>query len=540
MILCWCTDTVIFAVGALLIVIQCSIKLKYAWRSCSQGSIINKQVLSQLKFGCVSLRAALQSLVNPTAKSGLDKLLEDKLELRRAAATHSLHLALANGLSVTLAAIMWNIAWDKPRWMTNLQVIPVLIGFAIVVVTSYMPSLNPRLREIVYGVQMILLAIYTGSSSPEYIQFSSTSAFLIRIILSFSHMKVGSAVIWNMVIVVANCVLESQNPLSNIPPGMLYIWEVLCTAILLFTVAEVRRWTLTAIRQDIDVSNLKMENKGCVSLLDMVCDVNVELSNNLSIMHDSRAFAALLMMSSCNSLTNVSFCNFICGDHEKDNFKNKLLAADAGIDAPVGTCRVSLSDSMRNPVKVEIFFVKVSTQDSDCRFLLGIREFTDSIPEIRSFQSQGTKRPRALANKGTPSDAEHVSFETSELSGSSSSVLGAARKQRNLRFPHLACTRLDAMCSEIMVDMTNWNIDARMTFCCTFHAYVSQLKEAYGMMSRTTCWDFPPRAPSGFQCQECGLFAGNPECDEEELECSFCTSRTFKFFEDPKISVVSM
>eukprot|EP00930_Biecheleria_cincta_P088190 TRINITY_DN7741_c0_g1_i8.p1 TRINITY_DN7741_c0_g1~~TRINITY_DN7741_c0_g1_i8.p1 ORF type:complete len:433 (+),score=48.28 TRINITY_DN7741_c0_g1_i8:3-1301(+) len=427
--------------------------------------------------------------------------------------------------------------------MTSWQIIAIQIGLAMVIVTSYMPSLNSQLREIVYGVQMILLVVYTWSSCPDYHLFSSTSAFLIRIILSFSHMQVGSAAIWNTITVSANCVLKSQSRLDDISPGMLYIWEVVSTAILLFAVAEVQRWSLTAIRQDIDVSNLKMENKACVSLLDMVCDVNVELSNNLSIMHDSRAFAALLMMSSGNSVENIPFCNFISVEDDRENFKSKLLAADAGIDAPVGTCRVSLSDSMRNPVNVEIFFVKVSTQDGDCRFLLGIREFSefsDLIPEIRSFhpqqkncrpfQPQHRKNTGALANRGTPSDSRHVSLETKELP----LVLGASQKHRNLRFPNMACTQLNAMCSDIMSQMGDWNIDASMTFCCTYHAYVSKLKEAYGMMSRTRCKDFPNQAPDGFQCQECGLFADNRELEREERECSFCRSRNFKFFAAPE------
>lgn len=546
---CWCDDFVIFIVAGLLVFTHVVIQSRSRWRKYRAAD--NLAQLRLFRQRAANYFAAAWN--KPKTISFLDNLVTQRMELRRVGWANSSYNTGANILSLVMATAMWNIIVDRPRWQTTGQTVAVLVGLSVFLFACIFPSFTKRLVDVYYGLYMILIACFLAWSHPDYFLFGSSAAFIIRLSLSLLHLKMTQVIFWNLVCVCTSCVYVWQDSSGSrsVPNSMYYMYELGMSACLVLAVLGFRHSTLNAVRQEINAMHLKIENSASMSLLDMVCDVVVELSNDLTMEHDSRELAALLMRSSGNPITSLPFCDFILNDSERENFRNKILATSS--DDSVGTCRVTLSDSLCNHVRVETFFVRVCiSEEQECRYLLGIREFSDEMPSMQSFESRTarSKTTRRMERKGTPSSLEYVSLEAGHTSpvaqgnladvisskdtpgspvtkGEQADVAKSKEKSEQLHFAHLAATSLEAQSASMLLCMTQWNVKVPRTVCCSFHAYVMDAKAALRLLSQRQCvTNFPLRPPSGLQCQECGLFSEDYTGEDDELlACKLCQSQ---------------
>eukprot|EP00931_Biecheleriopsis_adriatica_P082142 TRINITY_DN5553_c0_g1_i2.p1 TRINITY_DN5553_c0_g1~~TRINITY_DN5553_c0_g1_i2.p1 ORF type:complete len:547 (+),score=66.97 TRINITY_DN5553_c0_g1_i2:55-1641(+) len=517
---CWCMETVAFVLGAFFVSLHVLVRIDHYRRKLQKvfGASFVKLVRGQVRN---ALTFVIKFCQEPWSDA-VDKEVEEKFNSRRMATTQRVCLAAANCISTCIVFVLWNIAQDRPRWMTIWQFASIICALAVCLCAYAFVALTPRSLDLIYTFLMALTVIFTGCGSSEYFPFTLICSLWARYLFSLVYLKMHSVTFWTVAVTCTSVVYSWQAPPSTIPTSTALGFEVASSIVLLLVVSGVKQWTLTTIHQEIDVSNLKMEKTGAMTLLDMVCDVVVELDKDLAIRRDSRRFAALLLRSSTRSIEGTPFAEFIASEEERDTVLSKLSATAVDSEAFVGTCRAKLLDSLRNPVDMEMFFVKVSLQDGGCHYLLGIREVVDAIPDMPTFQSESVRKQRQdLANRGTPSSLDSGSLESREAPEP------PAAQKNSLRFPDLAATHLTAMASDVIMIMSEWNATVPRTFCCNFHAYCKTLHTIERQLLKLQCRpDFPPSAPTGSQCQHCGLFRRFQ--GDEEPWCTFCQSGDFK------------
>eukprot|EP00931_Biecheleriopsis_adriatica_P082144 TRINITY_DN5553_c0_g1_i4.p1 TRINITY_DN5553_c0_g1~~TRINITY_DN5553_c0_g1_i4.p1 ORF type:complete len:547 (+),score=60.04 TRINITY_DN5553_c0_g1_i4:55-1641(+) len=517
---CWCMETVAFVLGAVLVSLHALLRINHYRRKLHKviGASFVKIVRGQLQSALTFVKNSCQELCS----DAIDKDVQEKFNLRRIATTQRVCLAAANCISVSTVFTLWNTARERPRWMTDEQFAISSCALGVCTCAYTFVAHTPRSLDLIYTLLMALALIFTWCGSSEHFAFTLICSLWTRYLFSLVYLKMRSVTFWTVAMSCTSIVYSWQAPPSTAPTSTALVFEVGSSIILLLVVSGVKQWTLTTIHQEIDVSNLKLEKTGAMTLLDMVCDVVVELDKDLAIRRDSRRFAALLLRSSTRSIEGTPFAEFIASEEERDTVLSKLSATAVDSEAFVGTCRAKLLDSLRNPVDMEMFFVKVSLQDGGCHYLLGIREVVDAIPDMPTFQSESVRKQRQdLANRGTPSSLDSGSLESREAPEP------PAAQKNSLRFPDLAATHLTAMASDVIMIMSEWNATVPRTFCCNFHAYCKTLHTIERQLLKLQCRpDFPPSAPTGSQCQHCGLFRRFQ--GDEEPWCTFCQSGDFK------------
>eukprot|EP00441_Pelagodinium_beii_P035558 CAMPEP_0197642456 /NCGR_PEP_ID=MMETSP1338-20131121/16107_1 /TAXON_ID=43686 ORGANISM="Pelagodinium beii, Strain RCC1491" /NCGR_SAMPLE_ID=MMETSP1338 /ASSEMBLY_ACC=CAM_ASM_000754 /LENGTH=498 /DNA_ID=CAMNT_0043215575 /DNA_START=158 /DNA_END=1654 /DNA_ORIENTATION=+ len=459
-------------------------------------------------------------LKDQASSSEVDRHIQERLKSERLAGAKASYLAAANFMCFVVMAILWNLSWEIPRWMTVGQDVACIVALALLELARVGPGPTELLMEIYFGLMTILLATFLLCSSPAGLSYSFFASLIMRYSVSALHSKRRSVLFWNIAATCSSCIFLQQSAQHS---SMMMIFDAFLTALGLLSVSAMQQKTVARIQQELKVGNLKMENSASLSLLEMSCDVVLRLHMDLTLEHDSRQFAALLMRSSGVPMNGLRFADFMRGEDDLAVFEEKLSALGASSDQLVGSCRATLSDSLHNPVNVEMMFVKTSTHDDkDRRYLLGIREFGDVAPVMPAPGSQPPKLRAAMAHKGTPPTLDRESFEE-RAPGSR-----AAAQTAKLRFPEMVPTLPQAMSQEIIVAMIKWNIEVPRTTCCSFHAYVAQMKQRLQDCSKMKCnHSFPAMWRQRLQCQQCGLF--DPvELDDGDLECGFCESRNFK------------
>eukprot|EP00928_Gymnodinium_smaydae_P009079 TRINITY_DN13352_c0_g1_i2.p1 TRINITY_DN13352_c0_g1~~TRINITY_DN13352_c0_g1_i2.p1 ORF type:complete len:207 (-),score=12.00 TRINITY_DN13352_c0_g1_i2:193-813(-) len=181
-----------------------------------------------------------------------------------------------------------------------------------------------------------------------------------------------------------------------------------------------------------------------------------------------------------------------------------------------GWVRFVHSDSLRNRLRVDIFFVKLEMDVDVSHYLLGVRESGEGDRLDTPYTPlQYGKRLSSRVHKGTPSSCERAGFED-EVSPQPSTP------SDRLQFPHLALTSMDAQYRSLLMCLSSWNVSVDRLTCCSFHEYVIAAKVVLAKLREAPCHrSFPGLGPSSTQCQECGIL----ESELEARVCGFCDSR---------------
>eukprot|EP00931_Biecheleriopsis_adriatica_P014468 TRINITY_DN11628_c0_g2_i4.p1 TRINITY_DN11628_c0_g2~~TRINITY_DN11628_c0_g2_i4.p1 ORF type:complete len:521 (+),score=66.08 TRINITY_DN11628_c0_g2_i4:91-1653(+) len=504
--LCWCIEGVVFVVGLALIIIHVASKVWYVVKTTNLRSCISF---------AERLRQAVLSFLKQRQEAGqLDPHVQAMIKHKRMEFATMKYLGGANLAAFSVATILWNYAWDRPRWMDPLQQGIVLSMLAVFDFASFRPFSSETFLEVTYGLCMLLMSGFVWFSEAEDLTLSLWSSTFARGALSLSHLKMKSIVGWNLV---GMCI--SLGSIGRSIPGngasQMYVMEVSLTGILMLCGLEFRKWVVRTIRRELAISDLEVASSASLSLLDMVCDVVVKLSSSLTIEHGSEAFTALLMRSS--NVSSMSFCDFIGMEAERETFRDKVAALGT---EDVGSCRVTLSDSLQNPINAELLFVKVNAFNN-VHYLLGIRESSDAA-HLPSFKTLPDKKRTLSANKGTPPMSERASLKANESAATKTLV-----KPCQLRFPLLPETGDFEISCAILDTMSQWNIKVPRTTCCSFHAYAMKLKATIKVCSSLPCRPhFPGDSQSEEQCQVCGRIGAERVEDglESQLLCSNCVS----------------
>eukprot|EP00928_Gymnodinium_smaydae_P046128 TRINITY_DN3072_c0_g1_i2.p1 TRINITY_DN3072_c0_g1~~TRINITY_DN3072_c0_g1_i2.p1 ORF type:complete len:453 (-),score=43.01 TRINITY_DN3072_c0_g1_i2:90-1448(-) len=389
---------------------------------------------------------------------------------------------------------------------------------------SYVFELTSKLVELYYAAMMTTVALFVWTSSADEFFFIFLSAYVIKFSLSVHFLNMRSVVLWNLVVLSVEVVHEAQHVMQN---SQRYVGLQLAayTFVIIAVTAGFKRWSISAARQEIYISNLKVENSASSSLLDLVCDVVVQVDSKLNIKHESLALKAMLMKTGGATTKGVPFTSFTVDDQERQRFAWQLLTPHTASEGKVGTFRTTLSDSLRNRVSADVFFVAIEMDVDVVHYLLGVRECNErdvmgapSFPAREDTNADNETVARSSSKKGTPSNYERADFN--EAVGPSPPVASD-----HLHFPQLLLTSTNAQYISMLHCLSSWNVNVDSTTCCSFHAYVRAAKMVMAEFRKVPCRaGFPNLALEGTQCQMCGVI----EAGEGNLSCGLCESRNVK------------
>eukprot|EP00931_Biecheleriopsis_adriatica_P064822 TRINITY_DN39513_c0_g1_i1.p1 TRINITY_DN39513_c0_g1~~TRINITY_DN39513_c0_g1_i1.p1 ORF type:complete len:525 (-),score=63.49 TRINITY_DN39513_c0_g1_i1:18-1592(-) len=514
--LCWCVETVQVALCTFVISIYAVLQARELMKH-----VVPLGIWTAMRQVPGSLRWLMTYPF--TTSPDLDPAIRQQWESRKASTAHAALKVITTLCCFTLVIYLVKVASSQPTWMSTAQVFIIIFGATFGMAFGAQPTCDPRLREVQLGVLMLSSAAWVWTSEHRFV--SAIIAHHFGGVLSMMYMTKSSA-FWNTLLACTVCV-SIQSSTTTLPNGVnIYIFEMQLTLVTLIAATVFERLTLTTVMQGFHLEQARAEKTACMSLLDMVCDVVVQVTGGLTFVQDSRSFAALLMATSGKTLKGLSFCDFIASEDERDNLKSKLIAVRDSSEISVGTCQAILSDSIGSPVRVEIFFVNVPTDDEDGRYLLGIRELADAIPAMQRFIKAFPRQRTASQNKGTTSFSQHVELGTETVRPSE-----LPKRTAKLRFPKMARTTPLAVCNDLLEIMSDWNMQTSINFCCNFHAYTSELKTAHRTLAQAPCRHiFPDRLPQGLQCQTCGLLVDR-DTENTEAMCIFCETSDLRIFE---------
>eukprot|EP00928_Gymnodinium_smaydae_P097811 TRINITY_DN8948_c0_g1_i1.p1 TRINITY_DN8948_c0_g1~~TRINITY_DN8948_c0_g1_i1.p1 ORF type:complete len:421 (+),score=47.22 TRINITY_DN8948_c0_g1_i1:163-1425(+) len=385
------------------------------------------------------------------------------------------------------------------------------------------PWPTPRIFDLHYAGMMIICTTYFVCSSPDLFMLSVCSSYLSRFVLSVGSLNAAHMFFWNVASLGASCAFIVNSPVNSQSRDLLLSFLIVSTLATILVSVGFKRWVASSIRNETQISKLKLDNSSSMMLLDMLCDVVLELSDKFMMVRDSRAFAALMLRSSGQTLEGESFVSFIENDVDRQAFESKLHGG-TGQDGKVGVCNATLTDSMRNRINVEIFFVKVQMDEDMYHYLLGIRE---------SRQDPcGVAPPFATLEVATPVPPQHQGAPTvfGRPDFSQTRALSQAKISGGLRNCQLMATSRNARIVSLETCLSSWNVTVNRVVCCSYHAYVMAGKKVMSQLAKSPCDEaFPTFATDGLQCQACGILVGDGE-EDEGITCRVCDSDSLRAY----------
>eukprot|EP00928_Gymnodinium_smaydae_P062028 TRINITY_DN4597_c0_g1_i3.p2 TRINITY_DN4597_c0_g1~~TRINITY_DN4597_c0_g1_i3.p2 ORF type:complete len:259 (-),score=31.69 TRINITY_DN4597_c0_g1_i3:40-816(-) len=230
-----------------------------------------------------------------------------------------------------------------------------------------------------------------------------------------------------------------------------------------------------------------------------------------------------MMKSPASPLQGQSFLKFIDDDLERQFFENQLTTPTIQ-NGKVGVCNTTLTDCLRNRIRVEMFFVKVAIDVDNYQYLLGIREFNQEACGVGHFPEPPN------VERSASSQQDEVSSIRSQEQLSEKRVSSRGETPGGLRNPHLKRTKEHGQHISIDKCLSSWNINVKRRMCCTYHAYVMTGKKVLKEFAEAPCRKgFPFFSAEGLQCQTCGIIVNDAEEDEYET-CPACDSVEIEAF----------
>eukprot|EP00928_Gymnodinium_smaydae_P010418 TRINITY_DN13924_c0_g1_i3.p1 TRINITY_DN13924_c0_g1~~TRINITY_DN13924_c0_g1_i3.p1 ORF type:complete len:541 (+),score=59.77 TRINITY_DN13924_c0_g1_i3:67-1689(+) len=455
--------------------------------------------------------------------TAFDKLVRRKLEQRKIQTVHVSSVLIAKLMMVALFWSSFTISSGTHARFSDGQMMCLLFSMGLSICVYSAPPSTPALSEVYYACMMILCTMFLRTSPLDFFMFSLRSACFLRFVLSVTLLNTVHMIFWNLAALGATCVCTVKFPSHHPSSDLLLSFDTMATLAFIVTSIAVERWIISAIERETWISKLKINSSSSMLLLDMMCDVVLELSEKLIIESDSRNFAAMMLKSSALSLKGQPFACFIEDELGRKAFVTHLFAG-AGQNSKVGVCNTTLTDSLRNRIQVEIFFVKVDMDVDICHYVIGVRESNhDPCGIAPSFAIPTIPWCTPSKQKGTPSISSQSDLCQTRLPL-------RPKKEAGLRHPKLILTGHNARCDSLEKCLSTWNIDIPRGVCCSYHAYLMACKKMVAKLARVPCErSFPTFSAEGLQCQTCGIIVADAEEGEYDT-CPTCDSLKLRAF----------
>eukprot|EP00930_Biecheleria_cincta_P069210 TRINITY_DN56983_c0_g1_i1.p1 TRINITY_DN56983_c0_g1~~TRINITY_DN56983_c0_g1_i1.p1 ORF type:complete len:552 (+),score=64.82 TRINITY_DN56983_c0_g1_i1:92-1747(+) len=449
--------------------------------------------------------------------------------------------------TVLLVDTVWLQA-GFPRPLTDGQKCLVLAGLTWATLLTTCPMLLSEhwMINIWYGIASVCCILWTPLSIMEVLDanvavWNMSEAFFARLLLSVGYGKLKGVAVWSGLYMGGAVYTVVCGVEAGVLPSHIIMLDVVQSLAILIFVANVEHSMVVEISEEVEAEKVRREKSAGKTLLNIVCDVMVEVDEDLKFVGDSVAFRSLLLLSS-KSLEGMQFDDYISDSDEKDRFRKHLLASQL-TGEHAASMLLEMRDSMGTAISIELFNVSFQLESGSWHHLLGVREFTDAQP-ITSDQTTGElsdtiiaeanaerieRRARARATKsrkGTSSSSEASSGAIDSLQ-SNNRLRGQVRGAPGHAYPDLFPTTSLVHDASAVHAMLSWNLLVPRTMCCPFHTYTRELKKTVQRLETLRCIDnFPSHRPPDhvFQCQTCGYLDDCNETTASPWRCLVCNA----------------
>eukprot|EP00928_Gymnodinium_smaydae_P096401 TRINITY_DN8506_c0_g1_i1.p1 TRINITY_DN8506_c0_g1~~TRINITY_DN8506_c0_g1_i1.p1 ORF type:complete len:595 (+),score=33.61 TRINITY_DN8506_c0_g1_i1:53-1837(+) len=291
-------------------------------------------------------------------------------------------------------------------------------------------------------------------------------------------------------------------------------------------------------RATAEASNSDSVSWALKSVLSSICDVVLELDDEMRISDSAKSLALMLFRCTSRSLQGSRVQDFLTDEADVGKFKrsaerNREILGDGFL--PVIPFHTRLKDTLGNHIHVEVFQCpfrnNLTNRD---RYIVGVREFRDfstgerlpsiapdaGVPEIgisEKTQEVNDNVRVPTQGRGTPMQNTKVSLDAV----SSSSGVSTDFQHRRLAVPGASETPVFMMQHVLFEAMASWNFQLPRVHCCLFHAYVKNARNVLKRSETQKCRKWTPHTK--WQCPRCRLIY---DCEEaacyEDGVCGSC------------------
>jgi len=267
------------------------------------------------------------------------------------------------------------------------------------------------------------------------------------------------------------------------------------------------------------------ERSGLRDLMELSCDVVVNMADDLRLSENASRLAAMVKLQGGGCLKGMRLQDFMPEESDKTRFEDCVAAMSrmagetssaAGVSGETHSAtpralHVKLRDGLGNLVKVELFCARIQTV-LGTSFVVGLREFSDGIAELverRRLEPKRVSRVRSVRQQDSSSasegslgregrnDAAALECETEDSH--------SACSDSSARTPRLFPTTILGLEYALVRILLRTEVDMEQARdCCPLHSRLRLFREIAEGLS---CLDCAPdfHAQERLQCQKCGF-----------------------------------
>eukprot|EP00931_Biecheleriopsis_adriatica_P024515 TRINITY_DN15251_c0_g1_i1.p1 TRINITY_DN15251_c0_g1~~TRINITY_DN15251_c0_g1_i1.p1 ORF type:complete len:414 (-),score=51.42 TRINITY_DN15251_c0_g1_i1:256-1362(-) len=278
--------------------------------------------------------------------------------------------------------------------------------------------------------------------------------------------------------------------------------------------------------------SLQVATRANRSLLELVCDVVVELDGDLLLTNASKPLATVF--GSSKPFTKGTALPPLFKKQDEERLRRHLQDGGSTSSSGVGSFAAQVQDCFGVPINIDLFFITFEPTGGGRHYLVGLREFTDlpAAPEMTTH----SKAPKVvpLKGKGTPSAIDSIPL-TLEPSPRHRLSVSSAAFQATLSCSCLKPTNDYIKLHALKRLLLQWNVQMNRQACCALHAHIHECMCILKKLKRESCLGRDSFAVQmgDEQCTRCGMVvfhscdsASEADDDEKASSCMWCSSCT--------------
>eukprot|EP00928_Gymnodinium_smaydae_P051010 TRINITY_DN3454_c0_g1_i3.p1 TRINITY_DN3454_c0_g1~~TRINITY_DN3454_c0_g1_i3.p1 ORF type:complete len:539 (+),score=70.21 TRINITY_DN3454_c0_g1_i3:77-1693(+) len=483
------------------------------------------------------LDLAKRWLARTSESSALDDYVSNQVKRQLVSNLQEVIGVVAHAFNLLLCFTLFHIMSSAQLRLAGIQLWAVIIIGACSTIGCMVPALvNRHTVHVWYAGLLLGCSFIIGSSSTTSAEEILGHSFLFmsaRAVLSSNYSNFTMIVVWNCVYsataiyAVANA-LDSNRELgvdnSLRLPGVIAVEIGAFVAILYLsrtTVASLKR----EIRHQAQATCLQGENAATTQLLDVMCEIVVELDSEQRIAVDSERFAAMFALNHTRAMKGKKLQDLMPLDEDRKNVDEILLTMSRNTERKdPRLAHVTLRDSYGTQFRAELFFVQFSGLDRSSRYYVGIQENRDApVAELRTNRSSQRRAGPSVTSTDAEDIEQNAGLGSSEMEvnpSDSSQSLGDSPCEPLLH-PHFKRTTKEAQELSLMVALVSWNFVVPPRRCCVYHAAMEEMMRIVKPLEQRACnSDFKPDLSA--QCSHCGIL-DEWENVRDSFQCAHCS-----------------
>lgn len=287
--------------------------------------------------------------------------------------------------------------WEQV--LTEAQAFTLYLFAGILFILQQCPKLlNSTTFSIWYSVLMAATVVQPFlANEPHRLLLCTAPFFIVRLVMSMWQLNTALVVTWNLGFTISSVWAYQQNvsDCNASHPLTFLFFEVMSFACIVVITFYLRTILREGIREGLGLRASRNEISAATSLLNTVCDVVVELDEELKITEHSERMASIFTLQADRSVQQMRLQDFMVMSEDRASFEGLLLQQVEKEACPMArVMHAKMRDSIGSVFSMEIFSIQFESLEHFPRYLVGVREFTDEpmlpLPDAPAVQTKRT------------------------------------------------------------------------------------------------------------------------------------------------------